>query len=382
MKLLARDDPVTTLQRPHAEEVDTLSRGNHRRAVEAATNLLYYAVESGKVVGPEVREPILAAGAAVGDDTAAAATLESRFLEAYGKLAQLMAPVTERTLRASDKRFGQHGSGIRGLLPAQAQRRALLIAAVAITQLSLIGGIEAGRGLLATIPEMQEQLAKLETNIEAVDKPLAVVGDRLMTLASEPHDEHALMLQSELRERKSDLENSRASLAAQWTEVNSRRLSAIGWLYSTVCFGSHCPFNESAFYYLAPVILGTILGGFLLPMLYGALGTCVYILRGTYAKMTERSFDPARAGEIWVRLLLGTVGGFTLQWVCLSEANHVAGNITPGVLAFLGGYSVELPFTALDRIITTVKAAIRTDASDAKAGASMATSPAPGTASR
>jgi hypothetical protein len=370
-----------TLRGHDAEGAAALSRDNHRRAVEAATNLLYYAVESGKVVSPEVREPILAAGATVGDGTAAAATLESRFLEAYGKLAQLMAPVTERTLRASDKRFG-HGSWGRRLLPAQAQRRALLIAAVAIIHLSLIGGIEAGRGLLAAIPEMHERLAKLEADIEAVDKPLTVVGDRLMTLASEPRDEHALMLQSELREKKDELEANRASLAAQWTEVNSRRLSAIGWLYSTVCFRSHCPFNESAFYYLAPGILGTILGGFLLPMLYGALGTCVYILRGTYAKMTERSYDPTRAGELWVRLLLGTVGGFTLQWVCLSEANHVAGNITPGVLAFLGGYSVELPFTALDRIITTVKAAIRTDASDAKAGASLATSPVPGTSSR
>src|SRR5207249_4909677 len=50
--------------------------------------------------------------------------------------------------------------------------------------------------------------------------------------------------------------------------------------------------------------VGSIVGGFLLPILYGALGTCAYVLRTIYGKMVDNCFDPSHLGEFLVRLFL------------------------------------------------------------------------------
>ena len=335
-------------------------------AVEAATELLYYASESGKAVTPEIRDPILRANAAIRGDSALEVTGESQFLDAYARLAALMAPVSERTLRASDNRFGRQGSWLRFIRPAEARLRAYLFGCAALVLLLLIGVAETGRGLIAEIPALQEQLGKLEQDIEAREGPLTTVRGQLDALTHDPSDKHSPVLQRTLIEKQDELKKEQDGFRAQWTEINGKKLAAYGLLYGAVCFRGSCPFNTDGYDY-ARGLLGTILGAFLLPMLYGALGTCVYVLRVIYTKMGERSFDPSHTGEFFVRILLGTLSGFTLQWIFFSEAASTGAKITPAILAFLGGYSVELLFSALDRVIMTVKSMIKSEdaASDA-----------------
>jgi len=105
--------------------------------------------------------------------------------------------------------------------------------------------------------------------------------------------------------------------------------------------------------------LGNIVGGFLLPMLYGALGTCAFVLRSLFREMVDRTFDGRRAGEFKVRIFLGTLSGLSLQWLVVRSDGTVAGGITPAVLAFLGGYSVEMLFTAIDRLVHAVAGRLR-----------------------
>ena len=108
------------------------------------------------------------------------------------------------------------------------------------------------------------------------------------------------------------------------------------------------------------VPIANMIGGFFLPLMYGALGTCAYILRTIYAQMVRRSYDARRGGEFIVRIFLGMLSGITLQWLLVRDGSTVPGGITPAVLAFLGGYSVELLFTAIDRLLSAVTGSMKT----------------------
>ncbi len=46
--------------------------------------------------------------------------------------------------------------------------------------------------------------------------------------------------------------------------------------------------------------------------------------------------------------------GLTLQWLVGRSDGTIAGGVTPAVLAFIGGYSVEMLFTAIDRLVLMV----------------------------
>jgi hypothetical protein len=93
--------------------------------------------------------------------------------------------------------------------------------------------------------------------------------------------------------------------------------------------------------------------------LYRALGTIAYVLRQLYGQMVDRSFDPRRTGELWVRVFLGILSGVTLQWLVARDGLTIPGGVTPGVLAFLGGYSIELVFAAIDCLPVVVGGASR-----------------------
>ncbi len=99
--------------------------------------------------------------------------------------------------------------------------------------------------------------------------------------------------------------------------------------------------------------------GYLLPVLYGALGTCAFILRSLYSQMLDRSFDPRRSGEFVVRLFLGMLSGVTVQWIFGKESHSMPDATTPLVLAFLAGYSVELLFSGMDRLLASVTGRVR-----------------------
>src|SRR5262249_42891393 len=73
-------------------------------------------------------------------------------------------------------------------------------------------------------------------------------------------------------------------------------------------------------------------GSFLPPVLYGALGTCAFVLRNLFYKMVDRSFDGRRTGEFTVRIFLGMLSGLSLQWLVVRADGTVAGGITPAVL--------------------------------------------------
>jgi len=91
------------------------------------------------------------------------------------------------------------------------------------------------------------------------------------------------------------------------------------------------------------------LQAYVLPFLYGMLGACVFILRSLANDIQHFEFS----SEIGYRLRmpLGALAGVAVAWLPSSEPLTGA---TPLALAFLAGYSVEILFNAMDRLIKSL----------------------------
>jgi hypothetical protein len=95
-----------------------------------------------------------------------------------------------------------------------------------------------------------------------------------------------------------------------------------------------------------------MIGQYILPLLYGLLGSLAYILRTLSSEICNVTFTRGSEIRYSLRWPLGMLAGVTVSLVL--DPEHFSGltAITPFGLAFLAGYGVELLFTALDRMVS------------------------------
>jgi len=325
-------------------------------AVNAANTLLYYAVSGGQELPVVVRDPIIKArvvldrGETLSDDD------EGKFLEAYSKLALRVSPVTAATLDATGRSYGRRGwiGQLMGLRPISDAQR--LVSRFGLWAICLIVAIAAGEwtnALLRSIAAAEKQLATNAEDMRDTNMKLTAIESQMKKL------EPMATARAESAAVHQALEAQKAQAATKlWgvEHANQELLDTINRSYETL----------SGLFALSPdrlrsisMPLGMILGGFLLPVLYGALGTCAFVLRSLYREMVDRTFDGRRTGEFLVRVFLGMLSGLTLQWLVVRADGTIAGGVTPAVLAFLGGYSVEMLFAAMDRLVQLVTGRMR-----------------------
>lgn len=94
----------------------------------------------------------------------------------------------------------------------------------------------------------------------------------------------------------------------------------------------------------------------LTPFMYGAFGASVFLLRQAETQLRERTFDPRRLPEFRNRLVLGTLSGGAM--VLLYSSGGITETdikITEAALGFIGGYSIDLLFSLLDRVVNALK---------------------------
>lgn len=101
---------------------------------------------------------------------------------------------------------------------------------------------------------------------------------------------------------------------------------------------------------------------YLLPLLYGLVGACAYILRNLSTEIENRTFSAGSETEYRLRFYLGAIAGMAVGWFLTSGNSTGITPSTPGLLqsispfalAFLAGYNVEVLFSAMDRFISAV----------------------------
>ena len=331
------------------------------QGAEDADALLYYAVSTGRDVGAPVRDPIVRTHRAVTAGRPVTDEEEAGFLAAYAKLAAMVHPTTAATLRATSRTVGRPWLWRQFSHEpiSEAQRVAYRFGLLALILIVVIGGAEWTRTLInAVVTDQAEHgrvLDELRTTragqkrlveqIALLDRDRQGTSDSLRASLVRQREELDIRVQL-LDDREAGL--SRRIQAGY--ETLERILPLVNW-------------NE-----LRNVItpVATIVAVLVLPVLYGALGTCAFVLRTVYAEMVVRSFDGRRTGEFMVRIFLGMLSGVSLQWLLVRDGQAIPGGVTPAVLAFLGGYGVELLFAAIDRILSTVITALRGERRPAK----------------
>jgi hypothetical protein len=97
-----------------------------------------------------------------------------------------------------------------------------------------------------------------------------------------------------------------------------------------------------------------------LPLLYGALGAMVFVVRTLSMQARDRLFRREALVSLVLRVFLGMISGLAIGWFWNQSATGptTAGALTPTTLspfalAFVAGYGVELFFALLDKIVST-----------------------------
>jgi hypothetical protein len=98
-----------------------------------------------------------------------------------------------------------------------------------------------------------------------------------------------------------------------------------------------------------------------LPLLYGALGAMVFVVRTLSVQARDRLFREEARVTLVLRVFLGMISGLAIGWFWTSgspSSSTIGGpmsvsTLSPFALAFVAGYGVELFFALLDKIVST-----------------------------
>jgi hypothetical protein len=145
----------------------------------------------------------------------------------------------------------------------------------------------------------------------------------------------------------------------QHDELVHRRKSVVEHLQSWDRWGSDTS-EEAAVQHVA-VAVGVI-GNYILPVLYGALGAMASMLRQLYRRVAERLLTPRDRRAAHIRLMLGVLTGaciglFFNSSTGSAQATGIGGaavTLSASAIAFLAGYAVEAVFTALDTVVSHI----------------------------
>ena len=104
-----------------------------------------------------------------------------------------------------------------------------------------------------------------------------------------------------------------------------------------------------------------ILGNYIMPVLYGLLGSIAFILRRHGDRLTSQLLSPRDLPGNHIRLLLGVVIGGCIGLVfsesSASQSTGILGavaTLSTAALAFLAGFGVDAAFKALEALITHI----------------------------
>ncbi len=103
------------------------------------------------------------------------------------------------------------------------------------------------------------------------------------------------------------------------------------------------------------------LQAYFLPLLYGLLGACTYVLRQLSIEVKQLTYYRVSEIRYGLRLALGALGGMAISWFVKPDDGSALGSLGPMALAFLTGYNVELLFAIMDKIINSALDSLKTE---------------------
>jgi hypothetical protein len=341
-------------------------------ALNNSTKLLKFAAESPKDVPPAVVADLLAAWEAA-ENNAWNPTIATAFWVAYGKLCDLIKPVTMDTLAMGEPRVPP--TGWRRLFPHPTASRAQAKATGYLALLLLLVGFAVAFGFIAsTTAKLSDDIQKLVDEGNKLAPEIALLisntkmdferagkqGDVLQFPLDDPSmDDDARKNVQELRAKLqqlykvADTLNSRVKGISQVTtfaplgnyhEGELDRLPTLSDGYDNLT--SYFQTRRKVVQAQQQVFLLNGIYNALVPLLLGAVGACTYVLRLTSDQIKDSTFSPSSPIRHVVRIALGSLAGLI---VGLGGFNNEL-NLSSAAISFLSGYAIEPVFSTLDSI--------------------------------
>jgi len=95
-----------------------------------------------------------------------------------------------------------------------------------------------------------------------------------------------------------------------------------------------------------------ILQAYVLPLLYGWVGAMAYVMRSLISSVQNRTFRREHEVEYNLRTYLGLLSGLAIGWFVGSGVTQEGvASLAPAAISFLAGYSVEILFSTMDRLV-------------------------------
>jgi hypothetical protein len=348
---------------------------NEMQALDEASLLVKFAAESPKPLSDNIVTPIAVAWKAREDD-AWSPEISSKFWIAYSALCDLINPATLITISAGtptikSRRWILFGDPVNETL-AQRTATRYRILLVLLLAIAILFGFVA-----STTTKLNEQINE---QIMLGDKTASDAMDKIEIIKSEiektmPSAENSLKLSlddpgigtdtklkiTDLRKRLQDLYKVMNTIQQLINGIQN-----ITWFansdepikgdLSRLPFLEHGYNNIQDYYVIRrdvgdsqqDVFILNNLYNALVPMLFGAIGACTYVLRYISEQIRETTFSPTSPIRHSVRIWLGALTGFVVGLGGLVVFTNTG--LTAPALAFLAGYAVEPVFAAMDGI--------------------------------
>src|ERR1700686_2209440 len=274
-----------------------------------------------------------------------AADAKTNFLVAYSELAKLAAPVSAESLRACSDDCATLWKRWPWSIPrriSQADRAVLRHNAWASVALAMLLVVQIywliGATLISGIKRQDQHPGPDQSTVTTQTSPTPAQTKTEEAIPVDPAEETAR-------------ENTHVWLLSCW---------GIFWRWIPVLYRHWFPDPKVTSNHFWELYIGTkfvlqILQTYVLPLLYGWVGAMAFVLRSLIVTVKNKSFRVELNVEYRLRVYLGLLAGLVIGWFLSSKGDaRQAGvaDLTPAAVSFLAGYSVEIMFSTMDRIVS------------------------------
>lgn len=356
--------------------------------------LLSYASDTGITLPREIIENIIRVkhSSDSGRPPADPVEMETSFLQATEALAKAVSPVTVASLRASyDK---QDDTSLRAYFRARVLRSPMLVSRstlsvrrfrrwalwtlllLLIAQIYWVVGSSVTDDVTTTLKQVatdRGQKELLEREVRAIDARREEQKVNKNAQAAD-NDANDAQLDSEIEKKLNEINIIEARLVGydKSTTLNYEILNSwnaywrwpVQFLNRIIgSFSKNSAANEKSELNLHQRLLKSLktaqfavnaLQIYLLPILYGLLGAITYVLRTLAVQIRSLTYTPETDICLGLRMILGALSGLVIVWFIKEDSETMLPfvSLSQFAIAFIAGYSVELLFAAMDRIIS------------------------------